>query len=73
MKTLKKHFEIYKINRRIYNIRREFNVNTMPVYVGGLAFNLDSSPAATRYPDTEKESIMRETINTLLDQRSKLK
>lgn len=70
METLKKHLEIYKINRQINSLRSELARNdsgTRHLMIGGGYY---TTPQDIAFRPTEKETIIRHSINTLVDQRN---
>ena len=69
MGTFKKHLEIYKINRQIRSLRSELVNNesgTRHMMIGGGYY---TTPQNIAFRSTEKETIIRNSINTLADQR----
>lgn len=71
METLKKHMEIYKINRQISHLRAELvpSVRDNAVTAGGYIMQgQDSFPR-----ETEKEAIIRQSINTLLEHKASIR
>lgn len=61
MKTIKKHIEIYKLNKQIRKLHQEI---IPPLYIGN---NIE------RVREDEKTYIMRESMNKLIDQRELIK
>lgn len=71
METLKKHMEIYKINRQISHLRAELfpSIRDNAVTAGGYIM-----PGQNYFPrESEKEAIIRQSINTLLDHKATIR
>lgn len=70
MESLKKHLEIYKINRQIRDLNRETLTDTSLVnYIGYAPYRAQTS---FRRP-SEKSEIIRQQINKLLDRREAIR
>jgi hypothetical protein len=78
MKTLKKHYEIFKINRLISGLNREL-LSSEPQdspfaigsYIGG---GIGGYRGYNRsFPQSEKSFLIRQSINTLVDQREAIR
>lgn len=78
MKTLKKHYEIFKINRQISGLNRELLSNehqespfVIGSYIGG---GMGYARSYNRpFPQNEKSFLIRQSINTLVDQRAAIR
>jgi len=71
MESLKKHFEIYKINRTIRHLNREATEVIAPFhYIGGTTFY--TAEKSFNRP-SEKSEIIRRSINELIEQRETLR
>jgi hypothetical protein len=78
MKTLKKHYEIFKINRKISGLNSALLYSEPkghPFVTGsfigsglGYANGYDRS-----FPQSEKSFLIRQSINTLVDQREAIR
>lgn len=66
MKNLRKHYEIFKINRRISAL------NGVLIREQPSSFNVFGAPSNSSYRETEKEFILRETMNQLKEEKSEL-
>lgn len=78
MKTLKKHYEIFKINRLISGLNRELmssEPQQTPFVMGGLRGTGIGYPQGHNrsFPQSEKSFLIRQSINTLIDQRAALR
>lgn len=78
MKTLKKHYEIFKINRKISGLNSELLSSEPkgPPFVAGsfIGSGLGYSTGYNRsFPQSEKSFIIRQSINTLVDQREAIR
>lgn len=70
MESLKKHLEIYKINRQIRHLNQEaFTDRTSLNYVGYAPYRTQSDFARP----SEKSEIIRQSINTLIDRRETIR
>lgn len=71
MESLKKHIEIYKINRKIGHLRREAATDVIAPfqYIGNVPYQTQSN-----FPrPSEKNEIIRQVINSLLDERESIR
>lgn len=78
MKTLKKHYEIFKINRQISGLNRELLAGepqespfVVGNYIGGSMGYTNSHNRS--FPQSEKSFLIRQSINTLVDQRAAIR
>lgn len=78
MKTLKKHYEIFKLNRQISGLNRELLSNepqespfVIGNYIGGGMGYANSYNRS--FPQSEKSFLIRQSINTLMDQRAAIR
>jgi hypothetical protein len=71
MESLKKHLEIYKINRQIRHLNREASEIIAPFhYIGGSTFYTANN---SHNRPSEKSEIIRRSINDLIDVRESLR
>lgn len=71
METLKKHLEIYKINRQIRHLRNEANSEVVGPfhYIGNVPYRQTDAFARP----SEKNEIIRQSINDLIEQKDALR
>lgn len=78
MEILKKHYEIFKINRQISGLNRELlssDPQRSPFVTGSfIGSGLGYANGYNRsFPQSEKSFLIRQSINTLVDQREAIR